>query len=403
MSFHFNTIEEALAALKDGKMIILVDDESRENEGDLVVAAEHITPEQMAFMIRYTGGVVCLALSGAHVDRLGLQSMTKENHSQFDTPFTVSIEAAEGVTTGISAVDRVQTIRAAINTEQHAPGIVSPGHVFPLRAQDGGVLWRAGHTEGSVDLCNLAGLEKAAVISELMHDDGTMMRGEALFNFAKEHDLVITSNEALIAYRYAHESCISLEAETILETNTGPWTMRVYRDLLHDVEEISLTKGSIEKEMPTLVRVHSECFTGDVIGSAQCDCGPQLQQAMRQIADVGSGVVLYMKQEGRGIGLINKIKAYELQRTQGLDTVDANRALGLPDDLREYGVGAQILADLGVGKVRLMTNNPKKLAGIRGYGLDIVEQVPIEIRPGKHNKGYMKAKKDRMAHILKNV
>ncbi len=403
MNQDLNTIEEAVSALRAGKMIILVDDESRENEGDLVVAAEHITSEQMAFMVRYTGGVVCLAMSGAHADRLGLQSMTSTNQSNFDTPFTVSIEAAKGVTTGISAVDRVATVRAAIDMSGELGGIVSPGHVFPLRAQDGGVLWRAGHTEGSVDLCKLAGLKKAAAISELMNDDGTVMKGEELFTFAKEHNLVITSNEALIAYRYAHESFITLEAETELETNTGVWNMRVYRDLLHDAEQIALTKGRIDKNISALVRVHSECFTGDVIGSEQCDCGPQLQQAMQQIADAGTGVVLYMKQEGRGIGLINKIKAYELQRTEGLDTVDANRALGLPDDLREYGVGAQILADIGVGKVRLLTNNPKKLAGIRGYGLEIVEQVPIEITPGEHNKGYMKAKKDRMGHVLKKV
>lgn len=403
MPFTFDTIEEGVSALSNGKMVILVDDESRENEGDLVVAAEHITPEQMAFMIRYTGGVVCLAMSGAHSDRLGLTPMTAQNKSSFETPFTITIEAAKGVTTGISAADRVQTIKAAIDATGELGGVISPGHVFPLRAQDGGVLWRAGHTEGSVDLCKLAGLEKAAAISELVNDDGSVMRLPELSAFSKEHDIPIISIANLIAYRYAHESFIKLEAETQLQTSTGEWNFRVYRDLLHDAEQIALTKGDITADAPTLVRVHSECFTGDVVGSLQCDCGPQLHQAMVQIAAAGSGVLLYMKQEGRGIGLINKIKAYEMQRTKGLDTVDANRALGLPDDLREYGVGAQILADLGLGKVRLMTNNPKKLAGIGGYGLDVVEQVPIEVAPGEYNKNYMKTKKDRMGHLYANI
>ena len=403
MSFTFYTIEQAIAALAAGKEVILVDDESRENEGDLVIAAEHITSAQMAFMIRHTGGVVCLALSSEHTDRLSLTPMTKTNKSSFETPFTISIEAAKGVTTGISAADRVQTVRAAIDMSGELGGIISPGHVFPLRAQDGGVLWRAGHTEGSVDLCQLAKLSKAAVISELVNDDGSVMRLPELHEFSKKYNIPLVTIADLIAYRNKHESFIRLEAETQLQTSTGEWNVRVYQDLLHNAEQIALTKGIMDVNTPTLVRVHSECFTGDVVASLQCDCGPQLHQAMEQIEQTGFGVLLYMKQEGRGIGLVNKIKAYELQRTRGLDTVDANRALGFPDDLREYGVGAQILADLGVGKIRLMTNNPKKLAGISGYGIEVVEQIPIETLPGKYNQTYMKTKKDRMGHSYRNV
>ena len=399
----FDTIDKAIADIKVGKMIIVADDENRENEGDLVIAAEHITPEKMAHIIRNTGGVVCLSLNNELADKIDLPPMVANNTSKRETPFTVSIEAADGVTTGISAEDRVTTILKAVNQDALPDDLSRPGHVFPLRAKDGGVLWRGGHTEASVDLCKLAGLKPAAVISELMHDDGTMMRLPALKEFAENNNLTLVSVADLIAYRHKHENFISLEAETILQTNTGQWRMRVYRDELHDTEQIALVKGDVNLEKPILVRVHSECFTGDTLGSEQCDCGPQLGSAMKRIAEHGSGVVLYMKQEGRGIGLVNKIKAYELQRTLGLDTVDANKRLGLPEDLREYGIGAQILCDLGLKKIRLMTNNPKKMGGIEGYGLDIVEQVPVEIKPTDFNRGYLKVKKEKLGHTLNNV
>lgn len=399
--FMFVAIEQAITDLKAGKMVIVVDDAARENEGDLVLAAEFVTPEKMAFIIRHTGGVVCLALSNERADRLNLPPMVVQNTSKRNTPFTVSIEAADGVGTGISAADRAITILTAIGNDAQPDDLTRPGHVFPLRAQDGGVLWRAGHTEASVDLCKLASLKSAAVLSELMHDDGTMMRLPALADFARVHQLTMISVADLIAYRYQHESFIKLEAETILQTQTGPWQLRAYRDLLHDAEQVALIKGAIDFSLPVLVRVHSECLTGDTLGSLQCDCGPQLERAMERINQAGSGVILYMKQEGRGIGLINKIRAYELQRTLGLDTVEANQSLGLPEDLREYGIGAQILADLGVKKVRLMTNNPKKLSGIVGYGLAIVEQVPIEIPASEHNYKYLLTKKEKLGHTLK--
>ncbi len=398
-----NKIEQAIEDIKSGKMIIVLDDEDRENEGDLVIAAEHITPEKMAFIIRHTGGVVCLSLDNEIANKIDLPPMVDRNTSKRETPFTVSIEANEGVTTGISAEDRTKTILTAIDENAKPEDLSRPGHVFPLRAQDGGVLWRAGHTEASVDLCKIAGQKPAAVISELMHDNGTMMRGEELKSFAEEHNLTVISVADIIAYRHKHENFIKLEAETILHTSTGDWQMKVYRDTLHDAEQIALIKGEINSEEPILVRVHSECFTGDTLGSLHCDCGPQLQSAMQTIAKKGSGIILYMKQEGRGIGLINKIKAYELQRTIGLDTVEANIKLGFPEDLREYGVGAQILCDLGLKKIKLMTNNPKKMSGIEGYGLEIMEQVPVEIEPGEFNKNYLKVKKDKMGHKLNNV
>lgn len=397
----FSSIPDAIAALKRGEMIIVVDDEHRENEGDLVMAAEHITTEQMAFIIRYTGGVVCLSLHNSLADALDLPPMTNVNTSQHGTAFTVSIEAAKGVTTGISAADRVTTIHAAIHPEATAKDIRKPGHVFPLRANVGGVLVRTGHTEASVDLCTLAGLRPGAVISELMHEDGTMMRLPALQKFAKEHSLLLVSIADLITFRRSKEHLISKEAETNIETETGIWKLIVYRDTIQRSETIALIKGDIDPDTATLVRVHSECFTGDVLQSLHCDCGWQLHQAMKMIEKEQSGVILYMKQEGRGIGLANKIKAYALQDKEGLDTVEANERLGFAPDLREYGIGAQILRDCGVGKMKLMTNNPKKIAGLEGFGLTLVEQVPIILDTmTERQKKYMKTKQEKMGHTI---
>ncbi len=399
----FSDVPAALKALKNGQFVIVVDDADRENEGDLVLAAEFATAEKLAFMIRYTGGVVCLPLSNAIADQLKLPAMVKKNTSKFGTPFTVSIEAKKGVTTGISAADRATTIRTAINPKAKPADLVHPGHIFPLRADDGGVLCRAGHTEATVDLCRMSGLREGAVLSELMHDDGTMMRLRSIVPFAAKHKIPILPIADLIAYRRKSESLIKLEARSTLETRYGKFTVSVYEDVLHKKEHVALTMGKISPSVSTLVRVHSECITGDVFGSSHCDCGQQLDLALRRIAAEGRGVLVYLRQEGRGIGLTNKIRAYELQHL-GMDTVDANRALGLPDDLREYGIGAQILKDLGVGKMRLLTNNPKKVVGLEGYGLTIAEQVPIEITPkSAKQKKYLQTKKTRMKHRLRRV
>ncbi|MSR67676.1 bifunctional 3,4-dihydroxy-2-butanone-4-phosphate synthase/GTP cyclohydrolase II [Candidatus Peribacteria bacterium] len=399
----FSDVEAAVRALKRGKFVIVVDDIDRENEGDLVLAAEFATAEKLAFTIRHTGGVVCLSLSNAIADQLQLPSMVQRNTSKRGTPFTVSIEAKEGIDTGISAADRARTILTAIDSNAKPGDLSHPGHVFPLRAQDGGVLCRSGHTEASIDLCKIAGLREGAVISELMHDDGTMMRLNSIMPFAKKHRIPILPIADLIAYRRRTESLVALEARSLLETKYGEFTISVYHDTLHHKDHLALSIGKISAGTPVLVRVHSECMTGDVFGSHHCDCGQQLDLAMRRISDEGKGVFVYLRQEGRGIGLVNKIRAYELQHL-GLDTVDANRALGLPDDLREYGIGAQILKDLGVGKMRLLTNNPKKVIGLEGYGLTITEQLPIEISPqSAKQKKYLKTKKKRMKHTLKNV
>ncbi|MSR87113.1 bifunctional 3,4-dihydroxy-2-butanone-4-phosphate synthase/GTP cyclohydrolase II [Candidatus Peribacteria bacterium] len=396
-----STIPQALDALRAGRFVIVTDDEARENEGDLVLAAEHITTETMAFMIRHTGGVVCLPISNAIADQLELPPMVAQNTSRLGTPFTISIDAAQGVTTGISAADRTQTVRVAISTVAKPSDLHHPGHIFPLRAQDGGVLERAGHTEASIDLCRLAGLRSGAVLSEMMHDDGVMMRLPAITEFSKEHDIPVVSIADLIAWRCRHETLVRLEATSNLETDTGAWTVNVYHDVLNDRDHVALVKGKIHALHPTLVRVHSECLTGDAFGSVHCDCGQQLKLAMQKIADEGAGVLLYLRQEGRGIGIANKIKSYALQQNEGLDTAEANERLGFPVDLRTYGIGAQILKDVGVGHLRLLTNNPKKVIGLEGYGLHIVDQLPISITPSSEmQKKYLKTKKEKMGHLL---
>ena len=395
-----STIEEAIEDIRAGKMIILVDDEDRENEGDLTMAAQMVTPDSVNFMATHGRGLICMTMPSEQIDRLGLPMMVENNKSPFETAFTVSIEARTGVTTGISAADRARTIQVAARLDVTPADIVSPGHVFPLRARKGGVLVRTGQTEGSVDLSRLAGLRPSAVICEIMNEDGTMSRMPDLKKFAKKHSLKIATIEDLIAYRIKMDSLVHRAAETELPTRYGgTFKVIVYTNDVDSHEHIALVKGNIKAEDPVLVRVHSECLTGDVFGSLRCDCGGQLHAAMKMIEAEGSGVVLYMHQEGRGIGLINKIKAYNLQ-DQGLDTVEANVKLGFKPDLRDYGIGAQILRDLGIRKMRLMTNNPKKIVGLEGYGLEVVDRVSVEVEAGPDNIKYLQAKKDKMGHLL---
>ncbi len=392
--------ESALEEIRQGRMVILTDDEDRENEGDLTMAAEKVTPEAVNFMTKYGRGLVCLSMTPQMIDRLDLQLMAPNNKSRFQTAFTVSIEAARGVTTGISAYDRAITILTAIDKDASPRDIISPGHVFPLRARGGGVLVRAGQTEGSVDLARLAGLTPAGVICEVMKDDGAMARLPDLMEVAEEHDLRICTVKDIIRYRMRTERLVRRAAATVLPTDFGgDFKLYVYENDVDNLEHVALVKGEINSDEPVLVRVHSECLTGDVFGSRRCDCGSQLDQAMRMVAEEGRGVILYMQQEGRGIGLLNKIKAYALQ-DQGCDTVEANLRLGFKPDLRDYGIGAQILADLGVRKMRLMTNNPKKIVGLEGYGLQVIEQVPIQIPPCATNIRYLRTKKEKMGHLL---
>ncbi len=399
----FSTIPEALEAIRQGKMIILVDDEDRENEGDLTMAAEMVTPEAINFMATHGRGLICLPMTEERADFLELTPMVSNNNSRFGTAFTVSIEARHGVTTGISAHDRARTIQAAVADEAQPHDLVSPGHIFPLRARNGGVLKRTGQTEGSVDLARLAGLKPMAVICEVMKDDGTMARLPDLQKFAAQHDLLIASVADIIEYRMKHEIHVKCVASANLPTeHGGSFTAKVFTSDVDGMEHVALVKGDVDTDDPVLCRIHSSCLTGDVFASKRCDCGNQLHQAMEMIDQAGKGVVLYMNQEGRGIGLTNKIKAYALQE-QGLDTVEANIELGFAPDLRDYGVGAQILVSLGVKNLRLLTNNPKKVVGLSGYGLNIVERVQIEVPLTEETKRYMETKATKMGHLLAQV
>ncbi len=394
-------IEEVIKDIKAGKMVILVDDEDRENEGDLCMAAEAVTPEAINFMARYGRGLICLTLSPDLVEKLQLPMMVSDNQSPYGTGFTISIEARTGVSTGISAADRARTIEAAVAPDAKPQDIISPGHIFPLRAKAGGVLVRLGQTEGSVDLARLAGCRTAGVICEIMNDDGSMSRMPDLEKFALEHDLKIATIADLVAYRLREDILVHRAAEARVPTDhAGEFKVIIYTNDVDKMEHLALVKGEINPDKKVLVRVHSECLTGDVFGSARCDCGDQLYAAMRMIDQEGCGVLLYMRQEGRGIGLINKLKAYHLQDSEGMDTVEANIHLGFKADLRDYGIGAQILRDLGVRKMSLLTNNPKKIIGLEGYGIEVVDRFPIEMAASEENKNYLMCKRDRMGHLL---
>lgn len=394
-------IKDVLEDIKAGKMVILVDDEDRENEGDLCMAAEFVTPEAINFMATYGRGLICLTMTPDIIDQLDLPMMVAQNKSPFGTGFTVSIEARTGVSTGISAADRARTIEAAVAPDARPYDIISPGHIFPLKARKGGVLVRTGQTEGSVDLARLAGLRTAGVICEIMNEDGTMARMPNLEVFAKDHDLKIATIADLVAYRLRQDVLVHRAAEARVPTCiAGEFRAIVYTNDVDEFEHIALVKGNIDPEQRVLVRVHSECLTGDVFGSSRCDCGLQLNAAMRMVEQEGSGVILYMRQEGRGIGLVNKLKAYRLQDEEHMDTVEANIKLGFKPDLRNYGIGAQILRDLGVRKMALLTNNPKKIIGLEGYGIEVVCRLPLEMEANQDNKDYLLCKRDRMGHLM---
>ncbi|HEY8584477.1 MAG TPA: bifunctional 3,4-dihydroxy-2-butanone-4-phosphate synthase/GTP cyclohydrolase II [Capillimicrobium sp.] len=395
----FAAIEDAIEDIRAGKMIVVCDDENRENEGDLTMAAQFATPDAINFMAKEGRGLICLAMTPDRCEEMGLDLMAAKNESAFETAFTVSIEAREGVTTGISAADRAHTIQVAIDPESAPRDLVQPGHVFPLKAKAGGVLERTGQTEAAVDLSRLAGLNPAGVICEIMNDDGTMARVSDLVGYCERHDLKMITVADLIAYRRKHDKLVERVVSTTLPTTFGEFTSVGYRSLVDDKHHVALVKGEVAGREDVLVRVHSECLTGDVFHSLRCDCGEQLESALAMIEREGSGVLLYLAQEGRGIGLLNKLRAYKLQE-DGLDTVDANLQLGLPADLRDYGIGAQILTDLGLSSIRILTNNPKKIRGLEGYGLSVTEQVPIEHLPNPHNEAYLRAKAERMGHTL---
>jgi 3,4-dihydroxy 2-butanone 4-phosphate synthase/GTP cyclohydrolase II len=395
----FATIEDAIEDIRQGKMVVVCDDENRENEGDLTMAAQFVTPEAINFMAKEGRGLVCLALTPERCDELGLDLMAAKNESAFETAFTVSIEARSGVSTGISAADRARTIQVAIDPSTSPRELVQPGHVFPLKAREGGVLERVGQTEAAVDLARLAGLIPAGVICEIMNDDGTMARVADLVGYCERHGLKMVTVAELVAYRRRKEKLVERVVATALPTEFGDFVAVGYRSLVDDKHHVALVKGKVEGVEDVLVRVHSECLTGDVFHSLRCDCGEQLVSALSMIEREGRGVLLYLSQEGRGIGLLNKLRAYKLQE-EGLDTVDANLRLGLPADLRDYGIGAQILVDLGLTSIRILTNNPKKISGLSGYGLSVADQIPIEHLPNPHNEAYLRAKRDRLGHTL---
>ena len=397
--YRFATVDEALADIAAGKMVVVVDDEDRENEGDLVMAAEHVTPDAINFMAKHARGWICLALTPERCAELDLELMTAKNETPYETPFTVTIEAREGVTTGISAADRAQTIRVASDPANGPEAIVKGGHVNPLKAKPGGVLERTGHTEASVDLARLAGCTPAGVICEIMNDDGSMARVDDLKAYCQLHDLKMLTIADLIAYRRKNDKLVERVVSTTMPTAFGDFIVVGYRSLVDDKHHVALVKGDVEGKEDVIVRVHSECLTGDVFHSLRCDCGDQLEAALAVIEEEGQGVLLYLAQEGRGIGLLNKLKAYKLQE-EGYDTVDANLKLGLPADLRDYGIGAQILVDLGLSSIRILTNNPKKIHGLEGYGLSVSEQLPIEPASNQHNADYLETKRSRMGHTL---
>jgi len=401
MNFQLNTIEEAIIEIQQGRVVIVVDDEGRENEGDFLTAARNATPEVINFMATHGRGLICAPISEERCDALGLEMMVRSNSAAYETPFTVSIDLiGHGCTTGISASDRSKTILALIDPTIRPEELGKPGHIFPLRARKGGVLRRAGHTEAAVDLSRLAGFEEAGVIVEILNEDGTMARVPSLIEIAQKFDLKIVSIEDLIKYRVEHESLIEEQVSVHMPTEFGDFQLRAFKDTSNDQDHLVLTKGTWTKDEPVLVRVHSSCLTGDIFGSCRCDCGPQLHKAMEVIEKEGKGAIVYMNQEGRGIGLLNKLKAYKLQE-EGLDTYEANEKLGFKADERDYGIGAQIIRSVGISKMRLMSNNPKKRTGLIGYGLEIVENVALEVESNVHNQHYLETKRDKMGHNLK--
>ncbi len=396
----FASIEEAIQEYRRGRFVIIADDDDRENEGDLTIPAEFVTAETITFMLRHTSGIICVPLSGERLDRLQVPLMVGNNQAQYGTAFTISVDARHDITTGVSAHDRAQTIRVLSDPASRPSDLVMPGHIYPLRAREGGVLVRAGHTEATVDLCRLAQLQPVAVLCELMNPDGTMMRAAQLKRFAVRHRLKVISINQLIRHRVQRERLVERVAATVLPTKWGEYTLYAYRSEIDRDEHAALVMGDVSTPQPVLVRVHSQCVTGDVFGSMRCDCGEQVELALQQIAAEGRGVFVYMRQEGRGIGFHNKVRAYHLQETQGLDTVEANEALGFAADRRDYGIGMQILLDLGLKDIRLLTNNPAKRAGLEGYGLEVVERVPIMATPNQHNRRYLETKRDKLGHFI---